>query len=177
MNKWLCVCGLLFLGGSYVEAQPLSLRKQVVAAAGGSMADAGGGRLLGTLGEAIVGWTASEALGHGAGFWYEAEAQPVAVSEVVGQAWHVRLWPNPASGSAWLEVQWEEGGALRASLYDAGGRRLCEWWPASPWPAGTHLLSLSWGALPAGLYWVRVETCGAAPEGCKQHWLPLAIQP
>ncbi|MFN3596727.1 MAG: phosphodiester glycosidase family protein [Rubricoccaceae bacterium] len=69
------------------------------------------------------------------------------------------LWPNPASGALTLRLALGAPGTVRVRLRDALGRTLLA--DEAAWPAGERAHRLSLPALPAGVYFVHVET----PEG------------
>ena len=72
----------------------------------------------------------------------------------------LRSYPNPARGSATVEVSMPEAGVLRAEVVDALGRRVAVLHDG-PLGAGTHALRLEASRLPAGVYVVRASAGGA----------------
>lgn len=71
--------------------------------------------------------------------------------------WDVSLaWPNPASETAWIEVNLPAPEALQMQLYDMKGRLIEEGQDAS-FPAGKHQIAVLTDELQNGMYLVRVK--------------------
>jgi hypothetical protein len=70
---------------------------------------------------------------------------------------HFALYPNPASQKIWLEWTQEERADFHLSLHDLNGRQLLqrEWMQS---PTGDHRVQLDIGALPQGMYVLRVSS-------------------
>ena len=71
-----------------------------------------------------------------------------------------RAFPNPAATTASVRLALAQAGPVRATLYDALGRRVATL-TEGPLAAGDHTLAVPVGSLPAGAYVVRVEADGA----------------
>ena len=71
----------------------------------------------------------------------------------------VAAWPNPVAGRATVAFGLAEGGAARVAVYDALGREVVVA-ADGPFGPGRHEVALRAGALPAGVYIVRVATEG-----------------
>ena len=71
----------------------------------------------------------------------------------------VAAWPNPTRGAATVAFGLAEGGAARVAVYDALGREVVVA-ADGPFGPGRHEVAVRAGALPAGVYIVRVATEG-----------------
>ncbi len=76
----------------------------------------------------------------------------------------VKVYPNPASGAASLELELQSARTVRVSLTDAVGRKVYESAQVSC-PAGRTVLSIPMETLAAGVHLYRVQD---AKEGLLQ---------
>jgi subtilisin family serine protease len=86
------------------------------------------------------------------------------VSEVVNNksSLDVLLYPNPTTGVLTLEHRSDRGGNAQITISDATGRTLrMEKWLLS---AGANSKQLDWRGLPAGVFFVRLETADGGAE-------------
>jgi hypothetical protein len=97
--------------------------------------------------------------------WVYRTAEVVTASEPsiepsAEEALRVEVHPNPADGTATAAFTLREPSEVEAVLYDELGRRVAVL-HKGPMGAGEHPLPLYRGALPAGVYVVRVAAGGA----------------
>ncbi len=72
--------------------------------------------------------------------------------------------PNPWGGQATLQCALPRAGGIRADLFDSAGRCVASV-VRKHLTAGNHALELSRGGLPAGTYWIRLQTGGEVIVG------------
>jgi hypothetical protein len=72
----------------------------------------------------------------------------------------VATWPNPARGSAQVQLTLSSPTTVTVGVYNTLGQRVAVLAQDAPLSAGTHALALQTGSLAAGVYVVRVEAGG-----------------
>ena len=88
------------------------------------------------------------------------DAQATDADEWAAETTLGRAFPNPAATTASVRLVLAQAGPVRATLYDALGRRVATL-TEGPLAAGDHTLAVPVGSLPAGAYVIRVEADGA----------------
>lgn len=74
-----------------------------------------------------------------------------------GQDAAFSLYPNPAADRLWIELyEADAAGKIRVEVYERTGRLVAAW----EWPNGTPPLDMPVNELPAGLYYLRLQTAG-----------------
>ena len=99
---------------------------------------------------------------------FTTDEQSVGIAEAARQQLHFNTWPNPALPGAPVTIQFHTDASvpLSISLLDGLGRAL-ETLYEGPSAAGEQQLSANLpAALPAGLYWIKVEA-GAGYAGAR----------
>jgi hypothetical protein len=148
------LCGLCLTS---VHGQ--TLRTSVVS--GGATSGSSGGLVLrATLGQTLIGTTASMARA-GQGFWYTAtgsvgpsaaeEARQLPATFSIGQ-----VAPSPLSASAELPFTFRESGSLSYRLFDATGRVLLSR-TVGDFTPGTARVSIDASALRNGTYYLVAQ--------------------
>ena len=95
---------------------------------------------------------------YGAGLFEPQRVQPAPTEPPPSQAFALRTYPNPFAASASVELTVADGaGALRLAVYDVIGREVAVLADGALAP-GEHPFTLSGARLPAGVYFVRLET-------------------
>ncbi len=166
MKRIIWICGGLLLGVWSVHAQ-VRLAAGVPGSGGASVGGANV-RLVGTLGQPIVGMMSNGGQRHQMGFWAEARRWVATAVDLVptGDApEHVELgaaYPNPFAGSTTIQVGLAETGQVRLAVYDLLGRRVAVLMEGQR-PAGRY--TVRWDGrdeagrpVAAGLYLYRLET-------------------
>jgi hypothetical protein len=69
-------------------------------------------------------------------------------------------YPNPFSRNATIPVRLDAGATIRIDLIDLLGRVVARVLPATSLPPGEHGVTLNGGALPSGVYIIRVDADG-----------------
>jgi hypothetical protein len=81
----------------------------------------------------------------------------------------LRLYPNPAQGTVWLELQSPYLGPVELHLVDLFGRSVQRQTVPKPYYFLRHGISVR--GLPEGLYFMRIQ------EGPRQHLRRLTVRP
>jgi hypothetical protein len=72
----------------------------------------------------------------------------------------MKAYPNPARTVSSLDFELSKPGAVSIDLYDVRGRRMKAVLPASNLSAGPHQARIDVGRLPAGVYFLRLDSNG-----------------
>jgi hypothetical protein len=136
-----------------------------VIASGGGPASSGGIVLSGTIGQAVIGPTASASAKAFQGFWYMIPLEEVvtsvpAVPGRLAEGAFLHSSPNPFSREAELEVRIPTTGPVSLKLYDAFGREVRTLIDGER-EAGTVAIQLDGASLESGTYTAQLITGGA----------------
>ena len=166
MKRMVWICGCLLLGAWPAQAQ-VRLATNVLGSGGASTSSASV-RLVGTLGQPVVGAMGDESWRHHAGFWSEVRrwvGTAVELTAAVGAPERVVLgaaYPNPFAGSTTIRVGLAEPGRVRLAVYDLLGRQVAVLLEGQK-SAGRYVVTWdgrdeSGRLMAAGVYLYRLET-------------------
>jgi hypothetical protein len=144
------------------DANPLRAQYAIsrsVFGLGGSETKNTQNRVIGTLGQPLIGVTQNAGTVHRAGFWYGVKSIPVDVAAVASMphaVWLGRSAPHPVRGLAAVPFTISAGSFVRLSVMNMLGeevRILTE----SMLPPGKYSVPFDAAGLPTGLYFLRLH--------------------
>lgn len=161
------VC-LMTIAAATTHAQ-IRLASSVIGAGGGA-ATSGGTILSGTIGQAVIGPTASAGMNALQGFWYTIvppvpTSVPGTPSDPMAEGAYLRSWPNPITTEGEIHVRIDAPGPVSLKLYDALGREVRTLVDGEH-EAGTFTLHLDAKGLESGSY-VAQLIAGSARHAIK----------
>jgi hypothetical protein len=150
----LLVGALLLPAGSSAQYQ---IQQSVVGCGGGGAAGATN-RIVGTVGQAVVGLVSGTANLHEIGFWYQTQPGASAAPEVDPIPLEFALGPgipSPGRQQTTLRFSVPRRAAVAIRLYDVTGRELLTLTEREIDP-GVHTLVLDGSGLAGGIYFCRM---------------------
>jgi hypothetical protein len=126
---------------------------------GGALVGGSQNRLAGTIGQAAIGYVASDHR-HGAGFWYWRVGSLIAVddlpADIAAAPWLGGNAPNPFNPLTTIRFATAAPGRVTLRLYDLAGRQVRVLVDADL-PAGIHATTLDGTGLASGVYVCRMS--------------------
>ena len=147
------------LFGSVGTAHSQIMLEKAVIAAGGNTATGANTRVTLTVGQPVVGLTASTQVKAQLGFWTAEKGTSGVASSPVAPDISITVWPNPASSLTKIDIALPMSSELDVRLFDINGREVKSLFTGSSLSAN-HSIMADFSTIPSGTYIIAASIPG-----------------